>query len=123
MTTNIPTNRDDIIDSRDIIEAIEYYRDLHEENPENLSDEDYEHYGALCALARDGESFDEWEYGCTLIRDSYFKKYAMDLAEDIGAIDSNATWPNTCIDWDQAAWELRMDYSAIEFSGVTYLIR
>ena len=32
-------------------------------------------------------------------------------------------WPNTCIDWDQAAGELKMDYSAVDFDGVTYWIR
>lgn len=38
--------------------------------------------------------------------------FAMQLAEDIGALDDNTTWPHSCIDWDQAARELFMgDYS------------
>ena len=65
----------------------------------------------------------DWPHGETLIRDSYFKDYAMELADDIGAIDNNASWPLTCIDWDQAARELQMDYSAVDFDGVTYWIR
>jgi len=37
--------------------------------------------------------------------------FAENLAEEIGAIDSNATWPNTCINWEQAARELMYDYT------------
>ena len=37
--------------------------------------------------------------------------FAENLAEEIGAIDSNATWPHTCIDWEQAARELMWDYT------------
>jgi hypothetical protein len=32
-------------------------------------------------------------------------------------------WPFTCIDWEQAASELQMDYSAVDFDGVIYWIR
>lgn len=37
--------------------------------------------------------------------------FAEDLAEQVGAIDKNASWPQTCIDWEQAAKELMYDYS------------
>lgn len=37
--------------------------------------------------------------------------FAEDMAEQVGAIDRDAKWPMTCIDWDQAARELMMDYS------------
>ena len=47
-----------------------------------------------------------------LIRDSYSEDYAQELAEDNGAISSSdASWPNTCVDWKQAARELQMDYT------------
>ena len=79
---------------------------------------------AMGALAEQAEGYAaDWQYGEQLIRDSYFKDYAMELAEDIGAVDANASWPNTCIDWDQAARELQMDYTSVEFAGVTYWIR
>ena len=61
----------------------------------------------------------DW-YPLTLIRDSYFKDYTQELAEEIDAIPNNAQWPCTCIDWEQAAQELRMDYSSTEYDGVTY---
>lgn len=59
----------------------------------------------------------------TLIRDDYFTTYAEQLAEDIGAIDRNAQWPMSYIDWEAAANALRQDYSECELDGVTYLIR
>lgn len=109
----------DLIDVRDIIERIE---DL-----EGTTDaEEMEERGDLLALMEDlkGMGGDEqWQgdwYPITLIRDSYFKTYAQELADDI---PHGATWPMTCIDWDQAARELRMDYSSIEIDGVTYWTR
>lgn len=33
------------------------------------------------------------------------------MADQLGAIDNSARWPQTCIDWEQAAKELRYDYS------------
>jgi hypothetical protein len=65
----------------------------------------------------------DWQYGCTLIRDSYFKDYAQELAEDVGALKSAEEWPYTCIDWDKAAKELQADYSSAELDGVTYWFR
>jgi len=37
--------------------------------------------------------------------------FAQDMAEQIGAIDKNASWPQTCIDWEFAARELMYDYA------------
>lgn len=68
----------------------------------------------------------QWQgdrYPVTLIRDSYFVDYAAELADDIGAIDRNATWPLNCIDWDKAASELQMGYGSADFDGVTYWYR
>lgn len=79
---------------------------------------------ALLALQEECEGCcEDWRYGASLIRDSYFKEYAQELAEDIGAINEDATWPNTCIDWKQAARELQMDYTRVDFDGVAYWIR
>lgn len=117
MKTKEITEFDDIIDSRDIIERIEYLEGTEDQ-------EEIEELEALKDLAEQGEGYSpDWKYGETLIRDSYFRDYAMDLAEDIGAINHDAGWPNTCIDWDQAARDLQMDYSCITFKGVDYWIR
>lgn len=39
------------------------------------------------------------------------REFAMQMADNIGAIDQNLAWPHTCIDWEWAAKELMMDYS------------
>jgi hypothetical protein len=78
---------------------------------------------ALRDLRDEAEGSPDWQYGETLIRDSYFQEYAQELAEDIGAVNSDASWPNRCIDWEQAARELQIDYTLVELDGVDYWIR
>lgn len=79
---------------------------------------------ALEALQSDAEQYaPDWQHGATLIRASFFKEYAQELADDIGAIDADATWPCNCIDWDEAARQLKQDYTEVEFDGVTYYVR
>ena len=80
---------------------------------------------ALLSLQEEAEGYSngDWSHGSTLIRDSYFEEYAQQLAEDIGAINRDAAWPNTCIDWKQAAEELQQDYTSVTFNGVDYWIR
>ena len=79
-----------------------------------------EELATLTALAEEGGSSPDWPHGETLIRYSYFKEYAQQLAEDIGAIHPNASWPNDCIDWDEATRQLKFDYSSVDFDGVEY---
>jgi antirestriction protein len=38
--------------------------------------------------------------------------FAEEMAESLGAIDRNASWPQNCIDWEFAAKELMYDYSS-----------
>ena len=79
---------------------------------------------ALRELADEAEGYcPDWKYGAPLIRDSYFKSYAREYAEDTGELDKNLSWPHSCIDWDDAARELQMDYTAVDFDGVTYWVR
>ena len=114
------TNSEDIIDSRDVIARIEYLESIEGERDED----EVQELIALKALADEASGYAaDWTYGEMLIRDSYFEEYARQLAEDIGAIPSDARWPCTCIDWEQAARELRMDYTAVEFGDVTYWVR
>jgi hypothetical protein len=132
MRSRTISNRDDVIDSRDVIARLE---ELTEER-QALADaddatadleawgaENGEELAALHALSDEASGYADWTYGASLIRDSYFEEYAQELADDIGAIDRNANWPLNCIDWKRAARELRMDYRAVEFDGVTYWIQ
>ena len=78
---------------------------------------------ALKELAEKMDNECEWESGTALIRESYFEDYARELAKDIGAITGDETWPATCIDWEQAARELKMDYSTVTWGDVDYYYR
>ena len=89
-----------------------------------LTPDEVEELSRLRALRDEASQYaDDWEHGEVLIRDSYFKDYAQELAEECDMIPADAKWPLTCIDWDQAARELRMDYTSVDFDGVTYWIR
>lgn len=125
------SNNDDVIDSRDVIARIE---ELEEERQDLLDEDDAagleewdtdngDELAALRALAEEASGSPDWEYGEALIRRSYFKEYAQELADDCGMVPDNLSWPLTCIDWDQAARELEMDYFSVDFDGVEYLIR
>ena len=113
------SNTEDYIDSRDIVERINY---LEIGEPDVDETEELESLRSLVEELKNCAG-DSPEDGITLVRDSYFEDHAQELAEDIGAIDRNATWPLYCIDWTQAARDLQMDYSSVEFDGVTYWVR
>ena len=118
MTKTI-SNFDDVIDSRDIIERIEEL-----ETDDERDEADNEELKTLRELAKEGEDYSEdWNYGSTLIRDSYFETYAEELATDCCEMPSGNNWPMYCIDWEWAARELQMDYTSITFDGVDYWIR
>lgn len=91
---------------------------------EEKLDSDAQEYVALRDFADEAEGYaSDWQYGATLIRDSHFEDYARELAEDCGYIKKDVGWPYTCIDWDRAADDLKVDYSGVEFDGVTYWVR
>jgi len=126
-----PTNMDDVIDSRDIIERIE---ELENELPASANEvmpntaeelqEMREELAILKALAEKCEGYaPDWSYVKTLIRDSYFQDYAQELAVDCCEMPNSDQWPARCIDWEQAARELIMDYTCVDFDGVEYWIR
>lgn len=153
-TTETIDNSADVIDSRDVIARIEVLEGEREaltdareaarvalvaaddreamaameDAMQAVIDWDTDYMGELAALielAKEASDYAaDWQYGETLIRDSYFQTYAQELAEDIaGKAISHAQWPLNCIDWAQAARELRQDYTSVEFGGVTYWIR
>ena len=128
--SNDVTNSADVLDSRDIIARIE---ELEGELPKDASEvmpgtsEELEaireELRVLRELAEEASGSPDWQYGETLVRDSYFKDYAQELADDCGMIPEGQGWPLRCIDWDQAADELKGDYFSVDFDGVGYWIR
>jgi hypothetical protein len=144
MTTREISNSDNIIDSRDIIERIEELESLRDGwmeehnipesefgNPDNKdwmewdNSSDADELKALQSLQDELEGYcDDWKYGVTLIRDSYFEEYAEELCKDIGEIPSNLPWYIAShIDWDGVADELKIDYTSADFDGVTFWAR
>ncbi len=134
-------NNQDILDSRDIIEHLEelesdlsILQDDLDENSDELKSSAVEEIEyqietleseiePLRDLVSEASASPDWAHGETLIRDSYFQEYAQELAEDCGLVDNTSRWPGSCIDWEQAARELQMDYMCVDFDGVEYWIR
>ena len=134
-------NTQDVLDSREIIGRIEELEaeraDLVSEATDDtnveiaaaktaLADWDEDNLvelDALKSLAEQASSSPDWQYGETLVRDSHFTIYAEELAEDCGMLDHKATWPYTCIDWDLAVRDLKMDYYCVDFDGIDYWVR
>jgi len=110
----------DILDSRDLQEEIE---ELEGMDAEDMDGNDEDRLQNLLALKKELEGNEEWDFGIIFINDDDFEEYAIELAEDIGAIQKEEQWPANCIDWEQATDELKMDYSSIEFEGNTYWYR
>lgn len=125
---NVPSNTDDLIDSRDIIERIEELRyaietaESDEQTAGTVDDEKAE-LEALESLQNDTEGYaDDWAHGATLIRDSYFTEYAEELCKDIGDLPDKIPG-YIVIDWEETAENIRQDYTSVEFDGVTYWVR
>lgn len=119
--TNELDNTQNVIDSRDVIARIEELEAIPMSDRDSWEDDELR---TLLDLADDGETnAADWQYGAALIREDYFEDYARELAEDVGAIDPEAGWPNNFIDWEAATEALLMDYHELTFDGVTYYAR
>lgn len=114
---------DDIIDFRDITDRVEY---LEEATRDDDEDEEYERLKTLledtAGYGGDHQWRGDW-YPGSMIRHDYFPQYAEQFADDIGAINRDATWPLCHIDWDAAAESLKQDYRSITFDGTEYWYR
>jgi len=138
--TNI-SNREDVMDSRDIIERIEELRDTIESDSgkdcgdfggdhgwleyaltcDDVDREEVEELKSLKCVAEQAADYaPDWDYGSTLIRESYFEEYMDDMIADCYEMPKDMPAFMT-ITLDYVA--LRMDYTAVDFDGVIYLIR
>lgn len=122
------SNSEDIIDVRNVIERVEELREMRDGDAEHFADGEEAELSALESLLGEMAGYGgdhQWEgqwYPVTLIRDDYFPTYAEELAADISNV-KGAEWPFNCIDWQEAAEQLKVDYSCAEFDGVTYWYR
>jgi hypothetical protein len=142
------SNSDDVIDSRDVIARIEELSELREaaseareaweaatdDNRDELEDEltqadanfdedTQAELAALESLAEEAEGYaDDWKYGAALIRESYWVEYVQELLEDIGDLPKDL--PHYIeIDWEKTARNIQVDYTSVDFDGVTYWVR
>lgn len=125
MTTDAITNDADVLDSRDIIDRIEELqgRKDDEEQTDPLNEEEADELAALVALAEEAEGYaDDWRHGATLIRETYFTDYTEELLQDIGDLPKNLPG-YVVIDWEATARNIQVDYTPVEFDGVTYWVR
>lgn len=84
--------------------------------------EDAQEYRALKALADEAEGYaPDWTYGAQLIRDSYFVTAMQELCDEIGNFP-NGVPSYYVIDWEATARNLRVDYTEVDFDGVTYWV-
>ena len=124
----------DLFDTRELQERIDYLAGVandHEASEEHENtecihcDEDTAaELSTAYLLAEELQHYaEDYQYGETVVADYYFVQFAQELAEDIGAIDPNASWPLSYIDWDAAADALKQDYSAIDFEGRRWWVR
>src|SRR4051812_49593204 len=123
--TEIATG-EDLYDSRDIIARIEHLESRRddEDQTDPLDEDEAEELDKLLALQAEAEPYSpDWKYGATLINDDYFEEYAEEFANDIGAINREANWPLSHIDWKAAADELKGDYTEVNFDGHSYWVR
>lgn len=117
----------DVIDVRDIITRVEELETV--SAPENDEPDDAsEELIALMSYLDDlrGNGGDErWRgdwYPVTLIRDSYFQRYAEELCEDIGDVPRDMPI-YLVIDWGATARNIQYDYTSTEIDGATYWYR
>jgi len=118
------SNNDDIIDSRDVIERIDYLDSLYDDPDYLRSEDEYREVKALRDLAEQGENdAEDWLYGATLIRESYFTEYAREYVTEIygESVGNVPDW--VVVDWEATADNLATDYTELTFDGVTYLVR
>ena len=142
------SSSDQYIDPRDVVSEADTYRDDIESKQEDITEanDDLDAEDAvdeqveiserieqleqeLVELEADAETIFELERSCedyahgeTLINEEYFTEYAKNMAEDCGS-ENLDNWPYNCIDWDQAAQNLQMDYTTIEWEGESFLVR
>ena len=140
--TNVISNTDNTIDSRDVIARIEEleaeWEDLRSAMDDHNTDSDaYEEANAalkefdnseegqeliaLKTLAEQGEDYaPDWKYGAQLIHEDYFETAMDEMVADCYTLPEDLpSWMTITVDYDA----LNQDYTAIDFDGQTYYIR
>lgn len=112
MKTLTDFTNQEIIDSRDLIEAMDELQNYIEnelyDDEEDLQ-EAKESLKELEDFCEPFAGYSDWEYGETLIAQSYWVEYVKQLLEDCGDLPSNI--PSYIeIDWETTADNIKVDY-------------
>lgn len=110
---------DNEIDSRELHDLLDDLRNRYADGWANLDKDERQ----LLAELEPVSDTADWQYGAVLVADDHFEDYARELAESIGAINGEESWPYTYIDWEAAASALQQDYTPYEIDGTTYWVR
>lgn len=97
-------------------------RDDADDELKRWDEENGEEFSSLRKLAEQGESLNDWVHGVTLIREDYFTDYSQELISGIGDLPKDIP-SYLVIDWDATAENLKVDYTDLDFDGVTYFAR
>lgn len=149
MKTEAITNSEDLINTTDIIDRIAELQEKEQiiaearhafaqvaESPEELDaaqseldaanqdfdEEAREELKSLRGMAEQGDGYGDWASGEVCIRDSYFTQYAQEICQDIGDLPHDLPG-YLVIDWDATAYNLKVDYTCLDFDGVKYWMR
>ena len=144
-------NKEDLLDSRDIIDRIQELakfqievfneqQSLEDDDDLQIEEEDYnndhfrywlkeapsdeerEELKALLALNDECEGLSDWTHGETLIHSNYWVEYVEGLLIDCGDLPKEI--PHyIAIDWEKTADNIEQDYMRVDFDGEEYLIR
>ena len=106
-----PTNSDNVIDSRDIIDYIKENKDDRDFALENFVKKFRNAYYDY------DKSLEHLEDGITFIRDSYFEEYMLDYFLEFNQVDEALL---CYIDIEAFARDQQHDYNSIDFDGVEY---
>ena len=121
------SNTQDVIDVRDVIARFEELeKQSLEEQEEDGTTQEFALLSSLLDDLRGNGGDEEWKgdwYPLILVREGYFEDFAREEAESLGLIQDDAKWPANCIDWEQAADELKVNYTTVEFGDTTYYYR
>lgn len=113
-----PSPYDNVIDSRDVIKAIEDMRHVC-----RGYDEAYE-YAKLVELHNEcKDSVTDWYHGEALISDDHWTEWVEQFAKDTGAVSSDAEWPYNFIDWEAAGEAIQNDYMLVTYDGQDFWVR
>ncbi len=121
------SNYDDVLDSRDVIERIDQLETElageHDDSEQNDVLDMRTELEVLKGLQEEAEGYaPDWKYGACLVRDSYWVAYVQEMLEDIGDLPKNLP-AYIEIDWEATARNIQVDYTSVEFDGVTYWVR